>query len=312
MMSRATEAPGADAARSAESAGSTAPVAMRIFVVGAPRSGTTLVQSLLAAHERLVSFPESHLFSRHFRALPVGPAAVLVRDPVPRLESFLGEVGLAPGEPADSWIRGVRRRVPVAPLRPLGTRRVARELLAVLDRVAERRERSCWVEKTPMHLRLVPFLERISAAEVPTRFVHVLRDGLAVVASLRAASRSWERPYDLDTCIRRWNDDLERSERRLGASGDRFVVYEELVRDPLPVLGRLFGGLGLEAPPDVLERYSEGVSDLVTVDETWKGNVAGGLRRSSESAADLSPEERERARVGLRLDRYRELCRRLG
>ncbi len=38
----------------------------RIFVVGAPRSGTTLVQSLIASHSQVTSFTESHFFSRHF------------------------------------------------------------------------------------------------------------------------------------------------------------------------------------------------------------------------------------------------------
>ena len=35
----------------------------RIFLVGCPRSGTTLTQSLLAAHPMVASFPESHFFS---------------------------------------------------------------------------------------------------------------------------------------------------------------------------------------------------------------------------------------------------------
>ncbi len=34
----------------------------RVFIVGAPRSGTTLLQSMLAAHPRTVSFPETQYF----------------------------------------------------------------------------------------------------------------------------------------------------------------------------------------------------------------------------------------------------------
>ena len=34
----------------------------RIFIVGCPRSGTTLLQSLLAAHPQIHSFPETHFF----------------------------------------------------------------------------------------------------------------------------------------------------------------------------------------------------------------------------------------------------------
>ena len=49
----------------------------RILVVGVPRSGTTLVQSLLAAHSQVASWTESHLFARHFLA-PRGPGYPLV------------------------------------------------------------------------------------------------------------------------------------------------------------------------------------------------------------------------------------------
>ncbi|NJL67494.1 MAG: sulfotransferase [Microcoleus sp. SM1_3_4] len=34
----------------------------RIFLVGCPRSGTTILQSLLASHPEIISFPESKFF----------------------------------------------------------------------------------------------------------------------------------------------------------------------------------------------------------------------------------------------------------
>jgi hypothetical protein len=39
----------------------------RIFIVGYPRSGTTLLQSLLGAHKALATFTESELFVRALR-----------------------------------------------------------------------------------------------------------------------------------------------------------------------------------------------------------------------------------------------------
>ena len=38
----------------------------RIFLVGCPRSGTTLLQSLLAANSKVLSFPETHFFGHLF------------------------------------------------------------------------------------------------------------------------------------------------------------------------------------------------------------------------------------------------------
>ena len=52
----------------------------RIFLVGVPRSGTTLLQALLAAHEQVTSFTESHFFSQHFTDVPA-LGLVLTKDP---------------------------------------------------------------------------------------------------------------------------------------------------------------------------------------------------------------------------------------
>ena len=43
----------------------------RIFIVGVPRSGTTLVQSLLASHTAMTSFTESHFFRKNFSIVPL-------------------------------------------------------------------------------------------------------------------------------------------------------------------------------------------------------------------------------------------------
>ncbi len=279
----------------------------RIFVVGVPRSGTTLVQSLLAAHGAVTSFTESHFFSRHFRALPRLASAVLTRDPVPRLREFLVENGVEPSVAAELEER-VAGAVPASLLLPLRTRAVARLLLRVLDELALSRGRSSWVEKTPRHLRYVPFLERLSGPG--SHFVHVVRDGLETVASLHAASQRWERPYDLETCVRRWNADVAFSLSRAGGKGggDCFVLYERLTSDPEATLERLFAGLGLERQPEVLDRF--GSSGLITREETWKAGVDRGVRPSGTSEQVLTEAQRARVRASLRHDLYERLLER--
>ena len=37
----------------------------RVFIVGCPRSGTTLLQAMLASHETVYSFPETHFFKKY-------------------------------------------------------------------------------------------------------------------------------------------------------------------------------------------------------------------------------------------------------
>lgn len=278
----------------------------RIFVVGVPRSGTTLVQSLLATHSRTTSFPETHFFSRHYRTLPASSRAVLIADPSPRLREFLEEAG-ADTALADSLTEGVRRCVPRRALLPLGSRRVGRELVGVLDALARSRERSIWIEKTPRHLRYVPFLDRLMRPESPLRFVHVIRNGLEVVASLTTASRNWEVPYDPETCVRRWNEEMEISLRRAAAASDLIVCYERLTSKPERTLERLFAALELSWEPEVLARFGDDLDRLVTRDEPWKADIGRELRPSATSERALTPEQREQVRGSLRLDLYDSL-----
>ncbi len=178
-------------------------LARRIFIVGVPRSGTTLVQSFLTAHSKVTSFTESHFFSRFFKIL-TARRAVLVRDPSDRFEAFLLENGVHAEEAAE-WVAPLRRAARSSALRPLRSRTVADLLIDGLDRLAVRRGFDVWVEKTPMHLRYTTWLDGLLAqrgAERP-QFVHVVRRGPEAAASLFLASQKWERAYDLATCARR-------------------------------------------------------------------------------------------------------------
>ena len=275
----------------------------RLFVVGVPRSGTTLVQSLLAAHGATTSFTESHFFDRHFRLLRPSSIALLTRDPRPALGRFLADNGEAP-PPAAAGLDGL----PPRPALPFHGRAVGRSLLRVLDELALGRNRATWIEKTPRHLRYIPFLERLAGGEAGLGFVHVVRDGLAVVASLRHASRGWERPYDLAACVRRWNADVAFSLRRLGAPRDHFVLYEELVERPEDALRRLLAGLGLDWRPEMLERYGAAAAGLVTAAEQgWKRDVGRDIGPSDAAARTLTADERRRVDRSLRRDLYDRL-----
>jgi hypothetical protein len=280
----------------------------RIFVVGAPRSGTTLVQSLLAAHSRTTSFTESHFFHIRFARLPLPPWAIATLDPAPRVREFLAENGEPPVPAAEWFDSGDRRWLHRQPVRALHSRQVARQLLGIIDQLTLRRGASIWVEKTPRHLRSIPFLERLGEPQM--HFVHVIRGGLEVVASLFRASPEWERPYDVRDCVRRWNSDVAFSLSRVRSTHDHFVFYEELAERPQAAVERLLSQLGLEAEPEIFERYGDEADRLVTDDEEWKSDVGRTIRRSRSSVASLSPEQQQRAAAGLRHRLYDELWRR--
>src|SRR5690554_3202573 len=65
---------------------------IRIFIVGMPRSGTTLLQSLLSCSPEALSFRESHLFSKIF-SKRFGTFHPVVRAPRATAAQFLFDNG---------------------------------------------------------------------------------------------------------------------------------------------------------------------------------------------------------------------------
>ncbi|MEE4174542.1 MAG: sulfotransferase [Xanthomonadales bacterium] len=278
----------------------------RIFVVGVPRSGTTLLQSLLAAHPQVTSFTESHLFSRPFRRVP-GLGPVLVEDPTPRLLEFLAENGASVHDVAPWFAPPVRPELGSRIGLASHTRKVARRLVDVLDALGRLRGMPVWLEKTPRHLQAIDLLESVCNDGVPTHFVHLFRDGLQTVASLFAASRDWPVAYNLDTCIDRWNRDLQRSVRCLDRPGHVFVCYEALTRDPEAVLRPLFTVLDLPWAASVLSDFGDVTGKLVASGERWKGDVGRSIQPSATAGEVLDGTQRERVLRRLRGDAYEKL-----
>jgi hypothetical protein len=187
-----------------------------IFVVGSPRSGTSLIQSVLAAHSRLFSIPgETGLFShqnifarRHFGLSWAENRALFdeSRDVV------------------DFFDRGVRL---------LETRSGGRT----------------FVEKTPQHVLRLEFLgERFPNA----RFVHVVRDGrdcftsaksharIPQAASARRFAGYWRRCVDVPL-------------RMEGNPRLATIRYEDFVRAAPQELDRVMRFLGLEREDEQLD-----------------------------------------------------------
>lgn len=229
---------------------------VRTFIVGCPRSGTTLLQAMLGAHPDVFTLPETHyfkkIFGRAWRARWLG--VVSPRAARLTLRRVLDEAG--------AHDDGTQPLVPLA-------RVYAGRFVAALDAAALAAGKQGWVEKSPIHLHCVNAIARY----VPeARFVHILRDGAATVRSFyqlcldqpdrwigQVLPGSWRghldhEPHDhriLRAVVDRWNGDVRRS---LSVRGPHhyLVLYERLVTDPEPVLRQVCDHIGLAYAPAML------------------------------------------------------------
>lgn len=210
-----------------------------VFVVGAPRSGTTWLQRLLAAHPRVATGQESHLFSEF-----VGPQLRAWRKHLRSAPVERGGVGPGCYHTEEQFL---------AILRDYMLR-----LLAPL--IEARGEAELFVEKTPGHALYVAEIHELLPE---ARFIHIIRDARDVVVSLLTAAGSWGQGWAPERTARAallWERHVRSARtagRALGARRYHEVHYEELARDGAPTLERLFDFVGLPVERTAIERWLE-------------------------------------------------------
>lgn len=248
----------------------------RTFVVGCPRSGTTLVQAMIARHPDVFSLHETYFFESL-----LGDAELRWGDREARsTRRWYHRAGMA-----QSWgrrrLRELERnyaRLPRHSLVPRRWRACARRYATLLDDAARKQGRSHWVEKTPNHLL---FLDEISESIPDARFVHVLRRGIDVVASIGDADMRLEtRAFSggMVRWARRWNRAVEMHLARLGMPGHHLLCLEDLVENPDGEWHRLREFLGLDPGKPLLDRPGCEIADART--EPWKAAAISGIAKS--------------------------------
>lgn len=263
---------------------------MKLFVVGSPRSGTTLLQTILATQTRLFTLKETHFFRLLHRPRPV---------------RLLDRLALDPARAANAFAYVAEHNGLPLPEEP-PPRRLA-EACARLDRMlgdaARRRGLAGWLEKTPEHAFFTGEIRRF----VPgARFVHILRDGPDVVASLWDARQrypdSWGWLRGLDDMIRLYNRYARVARRERGHADTFVVLYNDLVERNATTLDALARFLDLAPGSLSLERIESWRNDIVRADEPWKRRSDSTVvdTRGSKFAALFAPAEQ--ARIRRRLD----------
>lgn len=234
-----------------------------IFIVGCPRSGTTLLQSLLASHSAIASFPESKFFLRliaeprqNSRRYKLGLASA---DARPTLQRFLEEVG-APDLSA---------KLPRLPF----VRSYVAGFDRILSQLAQRQGKHIWLEKTPEHLHSLGDIHQYLPQ---SKIIHIVRNGTDTIASLydlcQRHPQVWGQYFNgLDGCIDRWINDVAISRRYINQPNHTVVRYATLVDSTEAEIQRLCQFLGVSFEATMLTRYQHTSQGLVRPRENWKG-----------------------------------------
>jgi hypothetical protein len=201
-----------------------------VFLLGAPRSGTTWLQIMLSKHPEISTCQETHLFSGYLSSL---------QRSWRHHENDRRGVGLQAAISRDRFIALQRDFA-----------------LSVLDAIGDT---AIILEKTPAHIAA---LDNIREVLPEARFIHIIRDPRSVAASLAAAGKDWGRSWASTSAVhnaRRWVANVSEGIRLRREDPETYfeVRYEDLLDSTAPNLRRLYTWLGMDPSDDLCESIAE-------------------------------------------------------
>ena len=228
-----------------------------VFIVGAPRSGTTWLQRMISEHPLVASVdPELTWFSRY---LP--PALGNFEREKQHIDNGDWKQGLPILFTPEEFMLGLRELTGVVYERVLRTRPSATHI----------------VDKHPNYANHMATIARMLPQ---AKFIHIIRDGREVAASMISAAK---REHFGAGEVRGAAEDWSRFTQNARKSGKEFgplrymeVRYEALLKDDGTLLGQVFAFMGLPMEPTeataIVERNAFAKKTFSAADPKRKAN----------------------------------------
>jgi hypothetical protein len=217
-----------------------------LFVVGCPRSGTTLLQRMLDNHPQLAVANDSHFIPRVMENVPIGVDPLLTPELVEQVRTYRRFYRLAL---PDDAVREAARE----------SRTYGEFVGALYSEYGRLHGKPLAGEKTPDYVRRLPRLHPLFPW---ARFVHIIRDGRDTALSILQWARGGKGPSRFElweeepvaVCALWWRwlvTTGRRDGRALGPARYHEVRYEDLVARPETTLRELASFLGLPYAPEM-------------------------------------------------------------
>lgn len=263
----------------------------RLFVVGCPRSGTTLLQTFLGAHPLVKAFPETQVLPivvghgrrwreyqkpngilqyMHFLRSQILLKAGISYKPyvTSRIFQPMDSLGLSKEVFNSSWFLS----------------RNINEFARYADEVAISEGKHIWSEKSPSHRHYTSVINKyISNSEI----IHIIRPGIQTIASLKDAAGKygdgWSIYNDIDICINCWNCAIEIAVKNISLPNYHIVYYDHLVDQPEATLKDLCRKINVSFEQKMIDGRCKEAGNVVLKTEAWKESNFSDLKRNEKS-----------------------------
>jgi len=264
-----------------------------IFVVGSPRSGTSILTWCLGQHPNILPTEESDWlgpFAEQVGAHYAVGSARGERSQLSALGVERADFFRTFGDAIDAIILGQRKR-----LEQLNWNVAVRDPAQVSPEFAvarsEEEPKARWVDGTPEYSMYICGLHKLFPA---AKFVHILRDADEVVESMLAFRQADGSALveDVEAAYAYWLRTTEacvQAAQALGGDQVYRLRHADLVATPERVLHELFEFLGEPFGPDCLAPLSKRINSSFAAGERHTSAHAGsaGIERARQLSADL-------------------------
>lgn len=243
-----------------------------LFIVGCPRSGTTLLQSLLTSHSDVISFTESHLFDILYCKKGY------LRDGIywkvrSRLKEFCSENDLVYDLPAHCFTYS----------------QITSYFYSLYSRKSDKQ---ITLEKTPSNLF---HIENIRQLVPNARFIHIHKNPEENIASLWKVHTKYHEQWgklSIEQCIKKYFRYHLESLNHQNALHNFHLQYDTLVSNTERTLERLCKWIDIEYQQDMLSHYKN-QTQLMTEKEIWKTTITEPIYKRSSFDSLFNEKEKE-------------------
>jgi len=238
-----------------------------IFIVGYPRSGTTLFQSLLSTQDNLISLPETHFFNWVRSNLIVERDKIFNKD-IKKLITVIRErIPLSTN--AEEQIGKLVQKQELSP-KMLFEIIVTDNLLRSTDNIDELKQK-VWIEKTPDHVLNLNIITRFYPN---AKFIYMMRNPEQAIIS-RKENFINESGWKVEQHINAWLKSVEAFEKfqKNHSNKIKIVKLEDLTANTNQVMKQVADFLNINLSENKLSNYKEVSKQVSLKSESWKKDV---------------------------------------
>lgn len=252
-----------------------------IFIGGAPRSGTSLLQAIFNQHSECTSPPESHI-----------KETFVYSATTKKSKSLSDHKSLLDFLKSDKWIPRLNID-PQSILNQFPEGSAATELFTLyMEAYAAREGKTILVEGAPFNIW---FMKKLHVDFPGCYILHIVRDPRDVVMSTMKAHYNTNIDFPLENIAGQYMESYLQGPRFGGKYyGERYIkiYYEDLVSHPEETIRYMCNRLGIQFEEAMLS-FQESSGKVAATEEAWKANLAKPFIKDNFNKwkTEMKPEE---------------------